>query len=94
MRARQRGSKAGSKQSRVQIRSKVKTRTVKLGKAGRPESYLERILRLIREHPGIRPSEINRLLNLEQSDGLRNTLIKRRLIRKERDGSAVRYYLI
>ena len=62
------------------------------GKAGQAQSYLERILRLIKEHPGIRPAEINRLLNLQQSDALRNTLIGRGLIRKERDGSAMRYY--
>jgi hypothetical protein len=47
---------------------------------------------LIRKYPGIQPSEINRRLNLEQSDGLLLTLIKRGLIRKERDGVAVRYY--
>jgi hypothetical protein len=53
---------------------------------------LERVLSLIRAQPGIRPSEINRLLNRKESDGLRNTLIKRGLIRKEKDGSATRYY--
>jgi hypothetical protein len=53
---------------------------------------LERTLSLIRKHPGIRPSEINRLLDREQSDGLRATLIKRGLVRKEKDGSAMRYY--
>jgi hypothetical protein len=53
---------------------------------------LEKTLSLIRAHPGIRPSELNRFLTREQSDALRNTLIKRGLIRKERDGSAVRYY--
>jgi hypothetical protein len=53
---------------------------------------LERALSLIREHPGIRPSELNQLMKREQSDGLRSTLIKRGLIRKEKDGSATRYY--
>jgi hypothetical protein len=53
---------------------------------------LEKMLSLIRTHPGIRPSELDRRLNREQSDGLRNTLIKRGLIRKEKDGSAMRYY--
>jgi hypothetical protein len=53
---------------------------------------LERTLSLIRARPGIRPSEINRLLKREESDGLRSTLIKRGLIRKEKDGSAMRYY--
>jgi len=55
-------------------------------------SDLERTLSLIRKHPGIRPSEINKLLDREQSDGLRATLIKRGLVRKEKDGSAMRYY--
>ena len=55
---------------------------------------LDKTLSLIRTHPGIRPSEINRLLNKEQSDGLRSTLIKRGLVRKEKDGSATRYYPI
>lgn len=53
---------------------------------------LEQVLLLIRRRPGIRPSEINRLLKREESDGLRATLIKRGLIRKKRDGSAMRYY--
>jgi hypothetical protein len=53
---------------------------------------LEKALSLIRKHPGIRPSELNRLMNREQSDGLRATLIKRGLIRKEKEGSATRYY--
>jgi hypothetical protein len=53
---------------------------------------LEKTLSLIRARPGIRPSEINRLLNREESDGLRATLIKHGLVRKEKDGSATRYY--
>ena len=53
---------------------------------------LEKTLSLIRARPGIRPSEINRLLNREESDVLRNTLIKRGLVRKKKDGSAIRYY--
>jgi hypothetical protein len=62
-------------------------------KAGRSQGGdLEKTLSLIRAHPGIRPSELNRLLNREESDGLRSTLIKRGLVRKERDGSAMRYY--
>jgi len=55
---------------------------------------LGKVLSLIRAHPGIRPSELNRRLNREQSDGLRNTLIKRGLIRKKKDGTAMRYYPI
>ena len=53
---------------------------------------LEKTLSLIRAKPGIRPSEINRLLNRVESDGLRSILIKRGLVRKEKDGSAMRYY--
>jgi hypothetical protein len=61
-------------------------------KQGHQGSDLEKTLALIRAQPGIRPSEINRLLNREESDGLRSTLMKRGLIRKEKDGSAMRYY--
>jgi DNA-binding MarR family transcriptional regulator len=69
-------------------------RAVKPAKPGRTGSQLEKVLMLIRAHPGIRPSEINRRLNLEQSDGPRATLIRRGLIRKQKDGSAVRYYVV
>jgi hypothetical protein len=70
----------------------IRTRSLKSVKQGRRSSDLEKALSLIMAHPGIRPSELNRRLNREQSDGLRNTLIKRGLVRKEKDGSAVRYY--
>lgn len=63
-------------------------RTKPAGSSG----YAEKILALIKARPGIRPSELNRLLNLAQSDALRASLIKRGLIRKQKDGSAVRYY--
>ena len=52
----------------------------------------EKVLALIRARPGIRPSEINRRLKLTQSDAPRAALIKRGLIRKEKDGAAIRYY--
>jgi hypothetical protein len=68
------------------------SRSVQAAKPGRAGSQLEQVLSLIRAQPGIRPSEINRLLNLEQSDAPRNTLIKRGLIRKKKEGSAMRYY--
>jgi hypothetical protein len=67
-------------------------KTATKAKPGRQGGDLEKALALIRAHPGIRPSEINRLLNREESDGLRATLIKRGLIRKEKDGSVMRYY--
>jgi hypothetical protein len=67
-------------------------RSVKSAKQSRDGGGLEKTFALIRAHPGIRPSEINRLLNREESDGLRSTLIKRGLVRKEKEGSAMRYY--
>lgn len=80
MKRRPQGPKTGTRVSRAQ-----KPR----------ESHLEKkMLSLIGAHPGIRPSELNRLLNVEQSDSLRNKLIRRRSIRKEKDGSAIRYYLV
>jgi hypothetical protein len=63
-------------------------------KPKRDHRRLEKVLALIRGRPGIRPSEINRLLNLKQSDGLRAALIRRGLARKKKDGSAVRYYAV
>ena len=69
-----------------------RTQSIKSTKRSSQDSDLEKTLALIRAHPGIRPSEINRLLNREESDGLRATLIKRGLIRKVKDGSAMRYY--
>jgi hypothetical protein len=62
------------------------------GKQGRRNSDLEKVLELIKEWPGIRPSAINRILNRDQSDNLRATLVKRGLVRKEKHGSTVRYY--
>lgn len=62
-------------------------------KPGRSDSPLEKVLSLITARPGIRPSEINQILNLKQSDALRATLIRRGVVRKEKDGSAMRYYL-
>jgi hypothetical protein len=77
---------------RVQKVATPKARSVKSAKQGQQGSDLEKTLALIRAHPGIRPSAINRLLNREESDALRATLIKRGLIRKKKDGSAMRYY--
>ena len=73
---------------------KDKALQVKSANQGSQGGDLEKTLALIRARPGIRPSEINRLLNREESDGLRATLIKRGLIRKEKDGSAMRYFPI
>lgn len=93
MRLRQRRQKGGRRRGSQPPKPRTpKTQAAKSPAQGRPGSYGEMVLRSIRAHPGIRPSELNRLLKLEQSDGLRNTLIKRGLIRKEKDGSAMRYY--
>lgn len=56
------------------------------------EKLLSRMLFLIGKNPGIRPSELNRLLDLEHSASLRSALIERGLVRKKRDGTAVRYF--
>ena len=92
MKRRRQGPKAGTKAPRARRTVEQRARTVKSAKQGRRGGVLEKTLALIRTHPGIRPSELNRLLNREQSDGLRNTLIRRGLIRKEKDRLAMRYY--
>ena len=56
------------------------------------EKVLAKMLSIIRKNPGIRPSELNRLLNLEHSWSLRSALIRRGLVKKKKDGIAVRYY--
>jgi hypothetical protein len=65
---------------------------VKVAKSGHAQSLVEKVLALIRNRPGIRPSEINRILNIEQSDGPRGALLRRGLVRKVKEGSATRYY--
>jgi hypothetical protein len=82
----------GTKAVRAKKAVKGRVRSVKSAKSARPGGDLEKALSLIRARPGIRPSELNRLLKRDQSDGLRNTLIKRGLVRKEKDGTAMRYY--
>ena len=92
MKQRPQASKSGTQAVRGQKAIKSRARPVKSLKQSSRGDDLEKTLALIRARPGIRPSEINRLLNREESDGLRSTLIKRGLIRKEKDGSAMRYY--
>jgi hypothetical protein len=92
MNRRRQGPKTGAKAARAPKVIKHRARSIKSTKQGRGGGDLEKMLLLIRAHPGIRPSELNRRLNRDQSDALRNTLIKRGLIRKEKDGSAMRYY--
>jgi len=86
------GRRTGTKAARAPKAIKHRAQSVKSTRQGRGGGELEKMLSLIRAHPGIRPSELNRRLNRDQSDALRNTLIKRGLIRKEKDGSAMRYY--
>lgn len=56
------------------------------------EELLKKMLSIIRKNPGIRPSELNRLLNIPHTWSLRKTLIKRGSIRKEKRGAAIHYY--
>ena len=56
------------------------------------EKVLAKILLIIKKKPGIRPSELNRLLDRIHSAPLRDTLIKRGLVRKVRKGAAVHYF--
>lgn len=62
--------------------------------AKQKEELLDKMLLLIRKNPGIRPSELNRLLNRPHTASLRSTLIRRGLIKKQRIGIAVHYYII
>ena len=56
------------------------------------EKLLEKMLSIIRKNPGIRPSELNRCLNIPHTANLRNILLKRKLVMKKRKGNAVHYY--
>jgi hypothetical protein len=59
---------------------------------GSTEQVLADMLAIIRDHPGIRPAELNRRLNREQSDSLRAALIRRGLVRKVKEGHATHLY--
>jgi hypothetical protein len=56
------------------------------------EQVLANMLAIIRSHPGIRPSELNRRLDMQQSDSLRAALIRRGLVRKIKEGQATHLY--
>jgi hypothetical protein len=92
MKRRQQRPRTRTKAAPARKAIKQNAQSAKSAKQNTQGGDLEKTLSLIRKHPGIRPSELNRLLKREQSDGLRSTLIKRGLIRKEKDGSAMRYY--
>jgi len=53
---------------------------------GSKEELLIKMLSIIRKNPGIRSSELNHILNIPHTASLRNTLIKRGLVRKEKQG--------
>jgi hypothetical protein len=73
--------KAGAKSNRPQSGSK-----------GTREQVLAKMLAIIKSNPGIRPSELNRRLNMQQSDALRDALIRQGLVRKVKDGQATHLY--
>lgn len=56
------------------------------------ERILVEMLTLIGKNPGIRPAQLNKLLNMPHTWSLRKELLKRGLIKKEKKGSAVYYY--
>ncbi len=58
------------------------------------KEILTKMFSIIKKKPGIRPTELNRLLNLEHSANLRDTFIKQGLVRKERKGKSVHYYTL
>ena len=68
------------------------SKTASGGSRAATEELLAKILDIVRKQPGIRPSEINRLLNRVETDALRATLIRRGLVRKVKEGQATRLY--
>lgn len=56
------------------------------------ERTLATMLEIIRDNPGIRPSELNRRLDRVESDSLRAALIRRGLVRKVKEGQATHLY--
>jgi hypothetical protein len=76
--------KAGAKSNR--------SRSGSTGPKETRERILAKMLAIIQRHPGIRPSELNRRLKMEQSDALRDVLIRRGLVRKVKDGGATHLY--
>ena len=76
--------KTGASSNRLRAGSK--------GPTGTREEVLASMLAIIKRNPGIRPSELNRRLSMEQSDGLRDALIRRGLVRKVKDGGTTHLY--
>jgi hypothetical protein len=53
---------------------------------------LAQMMAIVKANPGIRPSELNRRLNLKQSDALRATLIAKGLVCKVKKGRETHLY--
>jgi len=69
-----------------------RSRTGSRASKGTTELVLEKMLAIIKSNPGIRPSELNRRLNMVQSDSLRAALIRRGLVRNVKDGRETHLY--
>jgi len=69
-----------------------RSRSGSTGSKDARERVLAKILAIIKRTPGIRPSELNRRLNVQQSDALRDVLIRRGLVRKVKEGRATHLY--
>ncbi len=52
------------------------------------------MIKIIKDNPGIRPSDINRKLKVEHSWNLRKTLINQKYIKKIKKGNEVHYYSV
>jgi hypothetical protein len=57
------------------------------------EELLNNMLSIIKQYPGIRPSELNRRLGINHSNYYRQILIKRGLVIKKKSGAAINYFL-
>lgn len=69
-----------------------RARPVSRKAAGALDGVLVKMLAIIKANPGIRPSELNRRLHLEQSDALRAKLIAKGLVRKIKEGRETHLY--
>ena len=58
------------------------------------EYLLKKMIKIIKDNPGIRPSDINRKLKVEHSWNLRKTLINQKYIKKIKKGNEVHYYSV
>ena len=76
---------------KVAAKSK-RTRSGAKGTKSKREQVLAKILAMIKAKPGIRPSEINKRLNVVQTDALRDALIRRGLVRKVKTGGETHLY--